>query len=493
MTTVDAYAPAPVTRPRAARAWIARHPVAPLAAVMAVLYAVTSLQRFATYKSAGYDLGLIDQVVTNYARFRPPYAPIAGPHVNMLGDHFSPMLAMFAPLYWVWADPRMLLLGQAALVAISVFPVHRFARRRLGDRTALWIAGGYALGWPLQALVSYDVHDVAFAVPLIAFAVDALDRRADGTLILTCLGLVLVKEDMGLVVLVLGLVRLFGHRPRRAGFAVIAIGVVGYLVATAVVIPMLSSHGGVTHWSYDALGPDLPSALASIVLHPLHAAGLFLWSPPVKSATLVVLLLPVLGLCLRSPYVLAALPLLAERFFSETHTLWGPFFHYSATVWPILVLAAVDCAARLRDRGHVSMPRLLAGSVTGFAVVGTALAGTLFPMHALLVPSSYDTGAVADHAAVVAAIPASTCVEADDRLVPHLTHTNLVSDPGKLGRAPDFVALDLARSDSGTSSPSTRAVRAAVERDGYEQVMRRGDVVLYRSPDYAGPSVGCRP
>ena len=56
--------------------------------------------------------------------------PLKAPGYNLLGDHFHPLIAVLAPLYWIWDDPRMLLLAQAALFAASMVPVARFAERR---------------------------------------------------------------------------------------------------------------------------------------------------------------------------------------------------------------------------------------------------------------------------------------------------------------------------------------------------------------------------
>jgi uncharacterized membrane protein len=474
--------------------WLVDHLSWVIAAGMFAVFAGYSWIQHAQFRTSGYDLGLADQVLTHYARFQPPYAALAGPRFNMLGDHFSPIVATLTPLYWIWSDPRMLLLAQALLVALSIPVVHRFIARHLGPGPAPWLTIGYALSWPLQAMIAFDFHEVAFAVPLIALAIDSLDRRDDRTLLLCCLGLVLVKEDMGLLVVTLGVLRILLSRPRRMGVVVCLVGVVGYLVATAVVLPALGPSGGVNHWSYDSLGPDLPGALSFIGRHPIRALDLFFWSPPVKSATLLALLGPLLLLPLRSPYVLAAAPLLAERFFSSRETLWGPFFHYSAPVWPILFLAAVDGARRLHQGGHRMIPRMLAVSVLLLAVVGTATTSTLFPFHRLVDGAAFrTTPKMISQRTAIEAIPAHSCVAADDRLTPHLTQTNLVSNPGRLGRPADFIALDLSHPIVAEKGPKPRAVQRQAVADGYQLVLSSGPMVVYRSPSYRGPTDGCRP
>jgi uncharacterized membrane protein len=481
-------------RPRSFRPWLREHVSWVVAAATFVVYAAFALAQHAQFRTSGYDLGLADQVLTHYARFDPPYAALAGPSFNMLGDHFSPIVATLTPLYWLWSDPRLLLVAQALLVALSVPVVYRFVVRHLGSGPAPWLTVGYAVSWPLQAMVAFDFHEVAFAVPLIALAVDALDRRDDRILLLCCLGLVLVKEDMGVLVVTLGALRALLGVPRRPGLVVCVVGVAGYLVATAFVLPALGPDGGVNHWSYDALGPDLSGALGFIARHPVRAFDLFFLSPPVKSATLLALLGPLLLLPLRSPYVLAAAPLLAERFFSSRETLWGPFFHYSAPVWPILFLAAVDGARRFQERGHRVVPQALSVSVALLAVVGTCTSSALFPLHRLVDGDAFrTTPKMVSQRAALDAIPPHTCVAADDRLTPHLTQTNLVSNPGRLGRPADFVALDLSHPIVGEKGPDPRMVQRRALANDYVPVLSSGPMVVYRSPDYRGPTDACRP
>src|SRR5205814_145594 len=123
---------------------------------------------------------------------------------NLLGDHFHPLIAVWAPLYWIWDDPRALLLLQAALFAASVVPVVRLAERRIGGRRALVVGLVYGLSWQLQQAVQFDVHEIALAVPLIAVVIDAIDRRSWRIVVLCCVLLLGVREDMGAFVVVAG-------------------------------------------------------------------------------------------------------------------------------------------------------------------------------------------------------------------------------------------------------------------------------------------------
>ena len=181
-----------------------------------VFYLWHSLGDQAGYLTTGYDLGIFDQAVRAYSHFQAPIVPLKGANYNIFGDHFHPIIVVLAPLYWFWDNPDMLLIAQAVLIAASIPVVYRFTRRRASERMSLLIAAAYAFGWPVQGLIDFDFHEIAFATPLTALAIDALDRRDDRRLLLWCGLLLLVREDMGLLVALFGLLRL-AQRVARAG------------------------------------------------------------------------------------------------------------------------------------------------------------------------------------------------------------------------------------------------------------------------------------
>ena len=341
------------------------------------IYSIVALQRHRQFGTAGYDLGIFDQAVRRYAHFEAPIVPLKGVGYNIFGDHFHPIIALGAPLYWLWDNPQTLLLLQAALVAASVPVVYRFARRRTSNGAALIICFTYAAGWPFQTLVNFSFHEVAWGVPILALAIDALDRADDRQLVIFAGLLLLVREDMGILVVLLGILRAL-QRPRQlrggvgVGLGLVAAGVLVYELATAVILPHFAPNGQFAYWQYtETLGPNLGSAVRNAVIHPWHVVRLF-FTPWTKTRTLALLVLPLLLLPFRSRYAILALPLLAQRFFEPParSTLWGPGFHYNALPWVILVLAMIDGAARL---GVWSRPRVRATVLVLLAVLPLAV------------------------------------------------------------------------------------------------------------------------
>ena len=81
------------------------------------------------FGSFGFDLGIFDQGVWLLSRLRNPFVTIRG--LPLFGDHASYILVLVAPLYWIWPDPRLLLLLQVVWLAVPAVCVYLIGRRTL--------------------------------------------------------------------------------------------------------------------------------------------------------------------------------------------------------------------------------------------------------------------------------------------------------------------------------------------------------------------------
>ena len=78
------------------------------------------------------DLGQMDIAIWNTAHGRI-LQEIKGDAISTrLTDHVEPIFILIAPVYWLWADVRVLLILQAVSLALGAWPIYLLARRRLG-------------------------------------------------------------------------------------------------------------------------------------------------------------------------------------------------------------------------------------------------------------------------------------------------------------------------------------------------------------------------
>jgi uncharacterized membrane protein len=422
--------------------------VAALTLVVAAAYSLFEVEQQWHFRTAGYDLGIFAQAIRGYAHFSAPVSLMKGvhngfgTHFSILGDHFSPILALLGPVYRLFPHATTLLVAQGVLFAASVPSVWLFSRRKLGSLPAYLIAVAYALSWGLQAAMASDFHEVAFAVPLLAIAIERLDAGRLRSSVVAAAALLLVKEDFGLVVAVFGLV--VGIRSKRWRIArILALaGISTTVLADQVLIPLAGGRSGYYWDYYAALGANPAEAAWHVVRHAL-STWTYAFAPHAKITLLRWLFAPLGFLSFGSSFVLLSLPLLAERLLSSNPNHWTLTHQYSAPFMPILTLAAVDTVGKLVrllqpsvEVGRASHRRgrrpFGAGSVVAFGyavgVVAVAIwAAGRMPFHDLVQPSEYRTSAYEKaQQGAIAAVPDGVTVEASNSLAPHLVDRDQV-------------------------------------------------------------------
>ena len=231
-------------------------------------------------------------------------------------------------------SPLTILFAQAIAVAAGVVPLMRAA----GSGWIAWVvAVSYGLAPGFGALIGFDFHEVAFAVPLLSLSMAAMLRADHQVAVLWALPLVLVKEDLGLTIAALGAV-VFLRGSRRLGVFAMVFGVVAFLAITAFVLPALN---GDTGGFADKYAPSGPSDALRILAD--GASG--------KVRTVLFLLIPTGFLALRSPaLLLVAVPTFGWRFLSDRQTYWDPWYQYDAVLVPIAVAAMIEGARLLQGR-----------------------------------------------------------------------------------------------------------------------------------------------
>ncbi|WP_240957753.1 DUF2079 domain-containing protein [Streptomyces barkulensis] len=409
---------------------------------MFTAYATLSIARYTRFGSMSWDLAIFEQVTRSYAHLQSPIAPIKGPDFNILGDHFSPVLVLLAPLYRLFPSPVTLLVVQAVLFAVSAAVVSDTAARFLGRIRGLLTGAAYGLSWGIQRAVDFDFHEIAFAVPLLAVILRNLLLERWRHVVCWCVPLVLVKEDLGLTVAAVGICLLLARR-RAQGIGLMVFGTAATATVLLVIIPMFNPGSGYDYWEKVAgAGSDSPGWPGGL----LEGIG-------TKGETLLWIVGVTAFLALRSPLVLVALPTLGWRFLSHEPNYWSTDWHYSAVLMPIMFMALIDAVRSAPRSSRVWVRRYARNAVPAVAAISATLCLQL-PLRDLTQPETYDGGPRASAARVaVSRIPDGATVEANTGLMTHLTGRTTVYWVGNTGAlTPQYIALDLA---SGWSAPLT--------------------------------------
>ncbi|MFN8532239.1 MAG: DUF2079 domain-containing protein [Dehalococcoidia bacterium] len=400
-----------------------------------------SIGTWASFTEFDADLAINDQLVWNASRFRPFASTLIEHADNSLGDHFAFFQVFLAPLYWLWPDPRTLLLAQTGGLALAALPLGWIADRRLGSRAlATAIVAAYLLYPPLHYLNLFEYHEVAWAVPTLAlffWAISAGRTRLAWPFFLLSLA---VKEEMAIVCAAAGLYVAFGDGRRRLGVALTVTAVVWGVVAMGIVMPSLNTAGGDFYYlrRYSQYGDSATTIMLALAQRPWVLLGDL--AGPGRPLYYLQLLLPLAALPLAAPAALAmAIPSIVYLALGNSAAQYSILFHYQAPIIPLLLFATIGGAARLlRWRAPTW--------AVGGALLTTSVAGYLLlsplPLGRTFAPERYDGG---EHAAIltqfIARVPPDTPISAARNVVSRFSRRDRVYNFPNVADA-EYVLLD---------------------------------------------------
>jgi uncharacterized membrane protein len=385
--------------------------------------------------TASYDSALYDQGMWLLSRFDAPFVTLMGR--NLFGDHTSFVLLFLVPLYWIAPGAWIMFTAQSAAIAAGAVPVFLYARRRLGSEWLALIAAGTYLLHPAVGWTNLEnFHPDAFLGVFVGFAIyAALERKWRLYAVFVVLSL-LVKEDVSLVIVPLGIwVAL--RRDRRIGLLTV-FGSLAFM-AVAMLLVMRSLIGVPTRngWRIPFGGPgglvDTAITNPTRLVDHLRSDG--------RPWYLVQMTAPFAWLFLRLPDVamISALVLFTNILSTFVYQ-YQIDFHYSLVAVPALAIGTVYAVGVMRDHAvsirtvsirtgssgrrrlvvpsrHVAMVVLAASSITA--------AYLWAPMPLGRTPSWYGEpeGIFARSARdLFDEIPADAVVSAQYQLTPHLAH-----------------------------------------------------------------------
>jgi uncharacterized membrane protein len=319
-------------------------------AAYAAGFAALSVLRNEAFFTGRFDLGNMVQAVWSTAHGDPlTMTGLHGSQISRLGAHVDPILVLFAPLWWLWPSPNMLLVVQAVAVAAGALPVFWLARKHLASSQA---GVGFALAYLLYPATGWltlnEFHPVALATPLLLFAVWYLDEDRLLPFAAFAIAASACKEEISLVVAGFGIWYGLAHRRPLAGAVIAALGGLWAAIAIGVVIPHYNAGAESDFYGrYSEVGGSAGGIAKTAFTDPQRIIDAAFSGRDLRF--LLQLVAPLAALSLLAPLVLiAALPELAINLLSATTTQTSIHFHYTAGLIPPLVVAAVFGAKRLR-------------------------------------------------------------------------------------------------------------------------------------------------
>jgi uncharacterized membrane protein len=445
----------------------------------AVGFAGVAAARYWLFLDRRYDLGNFTQAVwtTAHGHFLE-VTEVGGTQVSRLGIHVDPIVVLLAPVWRLWPSPVLLVWVQAFGFAAGALPVFWLGRKHLSsERDAALIACSYLLSVSVATNALFEFHAVALAVPLLLFSIWFLDEGRLLPFAVAAGGSVLCQEQIGLIVACLGL--WYAGRTRRfvPGLAIAVTGLLVSAIDFGVVLKHFSG-GSPYAGRFTTAGGSSAGIVGNLFTHPLTILG------AVSPWDLIglVLVLPVLGVCLRSPLMMAALPQVAILVLSDRLADWNFAAQNVLPIIPFVYAGTVLALSSAEQKREDRQPRIRAPHVISASIV-IAISFWLSPLGWPNIPS-WSRASAERHA--VSLVPADAKVSTTNHLGSRLANRRYLYVFPVLRNA-DWVVID-------TADKNLPDIRHLQHRSGIgvgvhdlywqPRLMQRELNKLERSPDW---------
>ncbi len=405
-----------------------------------IFFAWLSILRHETFQSSAMDLGYTDQVVWNtlhgrFMRFSTyRNAPIDLPldqfrrTDTLLAYHVELFLAPISLLYLIYDSPVTLLLLQTVGIGVGALPAFWLARDHLGsDFAGVVFALAYLLAPAVEGANLSDFHAVSLTASFFLFAFYFLQARRYRPFFIFVILAMSTKEDVPLLVLMMGLYIFFWLKERKVGAITALMGLGWFLICTQVILPY---YNGLPNSPFfhriTVFGPTIKESLLNLLREPIL---LLRWLHQPEIVTYLGGLLASAGfMSLFNPATLGlCAPVAAMNVFSTWDWTYSEGAHYSASIVPFIIVSGIYgvgfLARQFSERLGVPNHRAITGLA---ALVLFISAYHHYQIGISPVARSFHLPRITPHHRLaqdfMVLIPADAALSAQSSLYPHLAH-----------------------------------------------------------------------
>jgi uncharacterized membrane protein len=326
-----------------------------LIALYILFFASLSIRRHEAFQTTS-DLGIFDQTVWNTVNGRPFRLTNMVGLDSSLDQHVEPILLPVSLFYLIYSSPKTLLVLQTIVIAIGAWPLYLLAREKLrSEFGGIVFAAAYLLFPALEAANLFDFHATSLAPAFLLWAFYFLEKEKDLWFIVFSVLAMSCKEEMPLLIAMMGLYAFFLRKRKKLGTTMIVVALIWFYVAVYIVIPWANPQGKSPYLVYYKDWGNDPLEIALTIIKQRAWWLIFDKSnfDYLFSLLLPLAFLPVFYL----PILLIALPSLAINLLSSNmsmhHLEWA---HYASPIVPFVVLAALWGAGFLIQRLGKGVP-----------------------------------------------------------------------------------------------------------------------------------------
>ena len=385
-----------------------------------------------SFNTYALDLGLFTQTLKYSLEGKLLYTTID--QASYFADHFSPILLLLVPIYWLFPNAVTLLVVQAVAAGASVYFVYLLTRSfKFSHRTGILFQILFCLNPLLWGLLLFDFHPEVLAIPALLYMFYGMINKNDLAIYTGFFIALLTKETIIVILGILGFYRLVEHYIKEKTINRQALFIFGTSIAfysfaifTAYAASSWEMPKMLQYSSYRYSYIELPllQAVSAYFENLLNRNTIFM----VAAYLAPFGLLPLGSLRWAAPGLFILLINISSTYPGQNSI----FYQYAAPALPFLFTAFLASLQSLKAKQQLVVqltrvtPRIATYGIIALMVISvsyTTSAATR--IHLLEVPNEHDQNVKQ----VISHIPDNVTVTAQKRVFPHIAHRTEVYIP----------------------------------------------------------------
>ena len=146
-----------------------------VALIFSIIFSFYTVMKYVSLNASAYDLGLESQIYATTMHGEFFYTPLLGE--SYLAEHFSPIVFLIYPIYYLAPSPETILVLQSVVIAFSALPLFLLSRellkkhinisRNVTGIVSVILSTTYLLSPYTESPLSFDFHLMPFLIFLV--------------------------------------------------------------------------------------------------------------------------------------------------------------------------------------------------------------------------------------------------------------------------------------------------------------------------------------
>lgn len=449
-----------------------------------IYFAYASFLRYDNFFTGRFDLGNMDQTIWNtiHGRIFQLTDPNGTNITSRLSFHADFILILISPLYWIWSNPKILLLFQSIFAALGAFFIYLITKNVLKNKNfSLLFAFIFLLSPAIEYPNLYDFHPAVLATTFLLGSFYFILRKKYIFVIIFLLLAGVCKEDIWIINSLFGLYIFFINKKKLLGLEIfiLSLSLFYFLVWIAIPNALGGQHFALSYYSDFGTSPN--TIVKNILFNPLKIINTIVHKSQLQY--LLELFFPLAFLSLLSPlYLIFIMPNLLINLLSNNTQLHQIYFQYSAEIIPFIFISSIFAVKKLLHH-FPKIPLLVYGCLILITTVYSAYAFGPLPfaknpnvdMFTKTLPNRMLIGRY------LGRIPKNYSVSSTNNLGSHLSRRQLIyTVPVGIDKA-DIVAFLIRDYLNDPQTKLERQILLKVEKDiNYQLIFKDGDFIVFK-------------